>query len=490
MKARFIQTLILIPLLSGCGHLIPLVRGVSPVSSSQSIPWTPPKQDQREAGRLTHDAVSEAERARMSRLTLADAVDLSLENDPDTRAAWAGARSAAAAWAGTLGSWWLPDVSLRAAASRVWSFPDGFNGGTASDSMTVYGAEAGLSFLIFDFGGRSSAVAMAREALLSADWTHNAAIQNAILKTETAFFNYCAARSLLEANRTSFAEAEEHLRVAEEKHRVGLATNADVLQARTAHSEVRLAVLAVEGQVRVTRGGLADAMGYPAHAFQDIEAAEPAPLDAGAAVTVDSLVARALARRPDLQASRAAGRAASAAADGALSRMLPVLSLTGAVSRTRIEKVPGRFDDANGSLLLQIPLFNGFSRQADRAAARASAEAAASRARSAEQSVILQVVEAHSDWLTAEGRIRASDDLVAAATQSEAVAAGRYREGVGSMLDLLTAQRALASARAEQINARLGWFTALVRLSHVTGVLEKTGKNFYVPEPPPMKVKP
>ncbi len=100
------------------------------------------------------------------------------------------------------------------------------------------------------------------------------------------------------------------------------------------------------------------------------------------------------------------------------------------------------------------------------------------------------MVVAHSDWLTAEGRIQAAEDLVAAAEQSEAVAAGRYREGAGSMLDLLTAQRALASARAEKINARLGWFTALARLSHAAGTLEKTGRISHAPEAPPLEVKP
>ncbi|MBN2201007.1 TolC family protein [bacterium] len=488
MKASFASILALIPLLSGCSHFMPPVAGVSAVSSSHSVPWTPPKPGKTDSGPLT--PVPDAVRDRMRRLTIADAVNLALENDPDTRAAWLTARSAAAAWAGTLGSLWLPDLSLNAAATRLWSFPDGFNGRDARDSLTVYRAEAGLSFLLFDFGARASYTAMAREALLAADWTHNQAIQNAVLETETAFFNYCASRSLLEANRTSLAEAEEHLRVAEEKHRVGLATLADVLQARTAHSEVRLAVLATEGQVRITRGGLADAMGYPAHAFQDIGAVDPGPPIPGVAQTVDSLVNLALAARPDLQAVRAAGHAASAAADAALSRMLPTLSIAGAASRTRMEGISRHMDDASGRLVLQIPLFSGFSRQAEWAAARASAESALERARSAEQSVILQVVAARSDWLTAEGRLQAAEDLVAAAGQSEAVAAGRYREGAGSMLDLLTAQRALASARAEQINARLGWFTALARLSHAAGVLEQSGAVSPEPEASPLEVKP
>jgi outer membrane protein len=489
MKARSIPFVLVFPLLAGCAHFIPPVRGVSAVSPSPAVPWTPPKPGRADTTRSTPAAVPDAVRARMARLTITDAVDLALAHDPGTAAAWANARSAAAVWAGALGSW-LPDVSLSASATRLWSFPGGFGGGAGRDSLTLFGREASLSFLLFDFGGRAASVRAAKEALIAADWTHNAAIQNTVLETETAFFNFCAARALLEADRTSLEEAEANLRAAEEKRRVGLATAADALQARTARSEIVLAVLAVEGQVRVSRGVLADAMGYPANAFPDLDTVEP-DLPAGdLGRSVDALVGQALSGRPDLQAGRALLRAAAADADGARSRLMPSVSVTGFASRTRVENRPGRMDDAGGSLLLKIPLFEGFSRQADWAAARAAEDAAAERTRAAEQAVILQVVAAHSDFTTADGRVRAAEDLVAGATQSEAVALGRYQEGVGSMLDLLTAQRALASARAERINARLSRFTALARLAHAAGLLGPSAKNPPAPAGSSIEVKP
>ncbi|MGH9420073.1 MAG: TolC family protein, partial [Thermoanaerobaculia bacterium] len=55
------------------------------------------------------------------------------------------------------------------------------------------------------------------------------------------------------------------------------------------------------------------------------------------------------------------------------------------------------------------------------------------------------------------------------------VAAGRYREGVGSILDLLTAQSALANARAQQVQSRWQWYTALAQLARDAGVLSTHG---------------
>jgi outer membrane protein TolC len=100
------------------------------------------------------------------------------------------------------------------------------------------------------------------------------------------------------------------------------------------------------------------------------------------------------------------------------------------------------------------------------------------RARGLEQSVIYAGFVAHSDFQTATERLATSADLLASASESERVAAGRYREGVGSVLDLLSAQRALAAARAQAIGARLDWYTALARLAHDIGSLDPRAAGF------------
>jgi outer membrane protein TolC len=86
-----------------------------------------------------------------------------------------------------------------------------------------------------------------------------------------------------------------------------------------------------------------------------------------------------------------------------------------------------------------------------------------------EQQVILEVWTSHREVKTAARRVLASRDLLASAEQNEEVALGRYEEGVGSIIDLLTAQALLASARAEEIQARSDWFVAMARLAHATG---------------------
>ena len=76
-------------------------------------------------------------------------------------------------------------------------------------------------------------------------------------------------------------------------------------------------------------------------------------------------------------------------------------------------------------------------------------QAALARTEATKQQIIQQVFTAYYTLRTSTHRVRTSRDLLASATQSEAVARERYREGVGSIVDLLDrAERARQRARA------------------------------------------
>jgi outer membrane protein TolC len=78
---------------------------------------------------------------------------------------------------------------------------------------------------------------------------------------------------------------------------------------------------------------------------------------------------------------------------------------------------------------------------------------------------------------TSVQRLRTARDLLASAQQSAEVAQGRYKEGVGTILDVLTAQSALASARAQEVQSRADWLLAVASLAHDTGSLGPMGER-------------
>jgi outer membrane protein len=431
---------------------------VGPSAPSPQTSWTPPARQG-----LAPGPTDTAADPVPARLALPDAIDLALRNSPETRAAWHDAQAAASAYGAARGALW-PTVDGQASATR--------GNDTKDNWSTTYGAGARLSYLLFDFGGRAGNIEAARQASLAANWSHNAAINDRVLAVEVAFFAHAGATAILEANRTSLADAESSLAAAEARHGLGLATIADVLQSRTALSQVRLDVQTTEGQVRTTRGALALAMGYPAQTPLEIVVGDATVPAVTASRTVDELIDRAVAARPELLAAQARAQELAAEARVARADLLPSLSLGAFAGRSWIDGGDDAIDLYNAALLLDIPLFSGLSRRHDAKAAEERAAAEAERARGWEQGVIFEVFVAHSDFQTATERVATSADLLASAVESERVAAGRYREGVGTVLDLLSAQRALASARATEIRARLDWFTALARLAHDIGSLD------------------
>jgi outer membrane protein TolC len=76
---------------------------------------------------------------------------------------------------------------------------------------------------------------------------------------------------------------------------------------------------------------------------------------------------------------------------------------------------------------------------------------------------------------TASELIQTSRDLLASAQQSYEVALGRYRAGVGSILEVLPAQVALEDARAESIRAKTEWLLSVAKLERDIGALGASG---------------
>jgi outer membrane protein len=328
---------------------------------------------------------------------------------------------------------------------------------------------------VFDFGGRGGRVQGARQQLLAAGFTHNAAIQDVVLQIQVSYFQYLADRSLLGAQRTTLAEAQANLEAAEERRRVGVATIADVLQARTAASQAQLDLQSIEGNLQTARGALALALGLPANLPYDVDSLAAARPVGELSDSVDALIASALRGRPDLAAARSEAEAARAGIGEARSSLLPSLNLTATGGRTYATQIPNGANSYNLSLGLTIPLFNGFSRQYDLRAAEYQAEAASARTETVRQQVVFQVFSAYYALQTSTRRVHTAGDLIASAQQSSEVARARYKEGVGTVLDLLAAQSALASARAQQVDARLAWSVSLAQLAHDAGVLDPQG---------------
>ncbi|MGH9144915.1 MAG: TolC family protein, partial [Vicinamibacterales bacterium] len=375
-------------------------------------------------------------------LELAQIADLALSNNPLTRTTWLQARISEANL-GSARAAYLPAIDLDASLSRARTTPG------APAVTPLSGPTLSLDYLLFDFGGRSATSEAARQTLIAANFTHNQAIQDVILHVEQAYYDYLDAKALLTAQAATIKERKTSLDSADARHNAGVATIADVLQARTASAQAQLTYETIEGNLRRLQGTIATEMGLPASTpFEagDLPQDVPAQLVSDA---VESLIARAVADRPDLAAARATVEGARARVQVVRAQGMPSIGIGASVGPYFTSGFNQHSTLYSAGISLHVPLFTGFRNTYDIRAAEAETRLAGENARGLEQQIDLQVWTSYYALQTAMKRLTTSRDLLRDASESADVARGRYRSGIGSILDLLTAESALENARAE-----------------------------------------
>ena len=401
---------------------------------------------------------------------LADVINVALTNNPATREAWLSAREAEAQL-GSRRSEYYPELDVNASITRSKT---GASNRPAFLS-TTYTPSLALSWLLYDFGGRDAAVEEARQTLIAADFTHNQVLQDVALRATQAYYQLLDARALADAQAATVKERQTELDAAEARHNAGVATVADVLQARTALSQAQLTLESLTGNVRTLEGVLATTMGLPTGTrLQFGVLPANVPLDE-AQQAVDAFIGQAATNRPDLASARAIAQRAVARIREVRAQGLPSITLNSNVSKSWFGAPSslGSTTPWSASVNLHWPVFNGFRTQYDVRTAELDAQLAQEEVRGLGQQIDLQVWTSYFGLQTARQRLATARDLLTSAQQSVDVATARYREGLGTILDVLTAESALEAARAQEVQSRADWFLALAQLAHDTGSLNE-----------------
>lgn len=406
-------------------------------------------------------------------LSLAGVVERSLCNNPQTREAWANARTQAAQ-VGVSKSAYLP--SINATGSLTRNETDGRttavgSSGGGTTTFNQQSASVALTYLLYDFGARDADLENARQVLAAANATQDATIQAVFLSAVQAYYQLFASQAAVRSAGEAERSALESFNAAAARYSVGAGTPADKLQAQTAYSQAVLNRIQAEGDERNAQGVLANVMGFDAN--EPLTIAAPPMQSPGAAFENDvaRLINEARRSRPDLAAAEAQVKAAQANVDAVKASGLPSISLSGNLSYGN-STVSDPFHSSAIGVAVSIPLFTGFNTTYRVRAAQAQTDARAAQRDRLSQQVALDVWKAYQNLTTVTQSVKSSADLVASATQSERVALGRYKAGVGNILDVLTAQSALASARQQNIQALYGWYIAKATLAQAMGQLD------------------
>lgn len=400
----------------------------------------------------------------LSPLTLADVVDLALCNNPQTRALWASARGQAAQ-VGVSTAAYLPTLSALGSVSnnqsRAGSQPQ-----VNSLSQT---ASLSVNYLLYDFGGRSATLDNAKQLLIAANATRDATLQSNFLSAVQAYYALLSARASVQSYQVDELKAQESLAAAQARYQAGVATPVDRLQAQTTLSQAQLNRIRGEGDASNAQGTLANIMGFDASQPYTLQAVAEEIPDPVIEQDIGKLIADARQKRPDLAAAEFQIKAAEAQLQATKATGRPTITVGAMAGESNPD-----IQTSSIGITLSVPLFSGFKTNYQARAAEAQVEGrVADRDRLANQ-IALDVWKAYQGLLTNSQALRAADDLVLAATQSEKMILGRYKAGVGNILDTLSAQSALATARQQRVAALYNFLISRFALAQAIGQLDLT----------------
>jgi outer membrane protein len=434
-------------LTSGSAHAFDLLR------AQQGISATP-------AGAFQY--ACESHQLPSGSLRLGEVMERVLCSNPKTRAQWANVKAQAAA-VGAARAAYLPTLSANVQRVRDHSKIDVEDHPTLSSDVTsnVHSASVSLSWLLYDFGDREAALRNADAMLEAARATQDATLQEVFAATAK---DYYAAQSAIGAlNAASDVERMtwQSMRASQARVDKGIAPITDALQAQTQHEQALLGVTKAESDAKKALGALASDMDMDPGVALDVPPVNEDWTAGAFSESVEEMMLDVREQHPSVRAAQAQYEASLAKVTQARAQGMPSVTLVGKYSRNNqpqslgigMPTYPSTGHDAFIGVQISIPLFEGFGRgyQVDRAIAQAEHDESALDG--ARRQVALDVWNSYQTLIGSTKSVENSGNLLAIANRSWSAAQHRYEAGVGSMLELVVSQTALANAKQRRVQA-------------------------------------
>lgn len=382
-------------------------------------------------------------------------IDRALANNEDVRTAVANIEAARAQYRIQRAEL-LPEVDATASYRRSrgsTGSAGAATGGSSRDSFSLQGSVA--SWELDVFGRLRSLTGAARDRYLASEAAARGARLTLVSDVAEAWIAYGLDKSLLEIARRTAANAQESVRLTQRRLDGGIAPRSDLRQAQIVLETANADVAEQTTQVAQDINALQLLVGAPV---------DPALLpgtidDANAQLRevpagIDSTV---LLRRPDVIEAEYQLRAANAEIGAARAELFPRITLTGLL---------GFASSALGSLFTggaftwqaganaSYSIFRGGAAKANVRLTEAQRDAALAGYRKAVESAFVDVADTLARRGTIDAQLRASRSARDAAADNLHLADLRYRGGVESYLENLSARQSLYSAERTLANTQ------------------------------------
>ncbi len=324
-----------------------------------------------------------------------------------------------------------------------------------------------LQFPLYTGGRLESQIAMAEANLRGAQAVFERTKEQTLFTARSNYLQILLAQENAAAALRARDQAQENLRVAQARLQAGAAPQFDVLQAEVAVAGAEQSIVRAETGVQSARTELTAALNVQLDLPLDLtDTLAPQPVSG----TLADAIAQATRDRPDLIEVRSRLQAARAGIELAASGGRPSLTVSAGydVSGNATSSLTGAWFVTLGVTLLIFD--GGITRERIREATLRVEQLTASEAET-RQRVEVDVRQAWLALQQANGELTPAARAVEQGREAARLASVRYEAGVGTSLEVISAQAALAQADVALASARFGHHVARNRLLLATGAL-------------------
>jgi outer membrane protein len=351
----------------------------------------------------------------------------------------------------------------------------------SSSSTRGFDKSATLDQTIFDFG-KFASVSAARAQRASGGAQYQAAEQDLILRTATAYFNVLTAEDELRFAQANEQALAKQLDQAQQRFNVGLSAITDVDAAKAQHDAAAAAVIQAQNVVFDNREALSQITGKPVGELSKLT--DNLPLDKPQPDAIDAWVDLALRSNPTLQSQRDQVDAFNHDITVARAAHLPTLNAqvsysnspawgdqTGSSLPGSVHFDSGRHDTIVG-LVLQVPIFSGGLTQSRVRQAVAQRDEQADIFEQDRRNVVRNTRSAFNAIEAGISEVEAQKQAVISAQKAlEATQAG-FEVGTRTIVDVLISQQNLFQAQSNYSQARHAFVINQLTLKDAAGTLD------------------
>ena len=287
------------------------------------------------------------------------------------------------------------------------------------------------------------------------------------------FHNINLSQANLDVIESQYEAASRNYDVVARMRAEGMSSEYELLQAAVSRNNLQPGIIAAESKLILAERNMKSWLGIDLEA--DITFVESETDTSLTAIpSFEILVGAALDRRPEIMQAEYLVEIAKRAIRVARGEYFPKLEAVAAYDYSSQSDAFTLSDNISKSwtagLQISFPLFEGFKTRGDVSERRAQHNQARLSLSQQEDNIKLEVRQAYDQLAQAKKTLDVQGGTIAQATEGLRIANLRYESGVGTQLEVLSAQAALTQARGAHTQAEFLFRQALAGLKKATTI--------------------